>query len=576
MSHNTLPTVAELSGEMRERLAKVKYVFTDLDATMLAPGSCVLRDNDGNPSTKLVEAVVALARAGIQVVPTSGRNRTMIHEDARVLGLNSYIGEMGGLVMYDLKANDWEYLTGDMPYDPSCGLTPHQVIEQTGVCEKILARWPHKIEYHNDMSTGYKYREVTVGMRGDIPDDEAQAILDEAGCGLVWACNGHLTHLSKPTTLELDRVEDGRAFNINPAGLNKGVAIARFCEHLGIEREETLALGDSESDFYMADHVGTFCLVENGLTSAGAPEFLAARETGEVMSDIENPAGDTRPIGVFDSGLGGLTVARAIATALPHESVYYFGDTKRCPYGTRTEDEVRSFALQAGRWLSKHDVKIMVIACNTATAAALRLAQQVLDVPVIGVIAPGARAAINSTRTRRVGVLATNLTIRSGAYTRAIQDLDAGVDVYGCPASSFVEVVEHELASGAHLQEQWLENEDIFDTPAVRALVGATVEPLRDHGIDTVVLGCTHFPLLVGPIRHALGPGVRVVSSAEETTRELTDILTRREQLAGVAAEPQHRFATTADNIAEFAVAGSFIFGQPLKSIEHIDIDELK
>ena len=103
------------------------------------------------------------------------------------------------------------------------------------------------------------------------------------------------------------------------------------------------------------------------------------------MSDIENPAGDTRPIGVFDSGLGGLTVARAIATALPHESVYYFGDTKRCPYGTRTEDEVRSFALQAGRWLSKHDVKIMVIACNTATAAALRLAQQVLDVPVIGV-----------------------------------------------------------------------------------------------------------------------------------------------------------------------------------------------
>lgn len=132
------------------------------------------------------------------------------------------------------------------------------------------------------------------------------------------------------------------------------------------------------------------------------------------MSDIKNLAGDTRPIGVFDSGLGGLTVARAIATALPHESVYYFGDTKRCPYGTRTEDEVRSFALQAGRWLSKHDVKIMVIACNTATAAALRLAQQVLDVPVIGVIAPGARAAINSTRTRRVGVLATNLTIRSG------------------------------------------------------------------------------------------------------------------------------------------------------------------
>lgn len=284
---------------------------------------------------------------------------------------------------------------------------------------------------------------------------------------------------------------------------------------------------------------------------------------------------NTCPIGVFDSGLGGLTVARSIATALPHESVYYFGDTKRCPYGTRGENEVRSFALQAGRWLSRHDVKIIVIACNTATAAALRVCQQTLDVPVIGVIVPGARAAINSTRTREVGVLATNLTTRSGAYTRAIQDLDAGVDVYGCPASSFVEIVEQELATGAHLQERWLEDEDIFDTPEVRTTVRQVVEPLKGHNIDTVVLGCTHFPLLVGPIRHELGPNIRVVSSAEETTRELVDILQRREQLAPDSAMPQHRFATTSDNLAEFAVAGSFIFGQPLKSIEHVSLDEL-
>ena len=281
------------------------------------------------------------------------------------------------------------------------------------------------------------------------------------------------------------------------------------------------------------------------------------------------------PVGVFDSGLGGLTVARAIAHALPHESVYYFGDTKRCPYGVRTEDQVRSFTLQAGRWLAHHSIKILVIACNTATAAALRIAQQTLDVPVIGVIAPGARAAINSTRTRKVGVLATDLTIRSGAYTRAIQDLDAGVDVYGCPASRFVEIVEHELATGAHLQERWLEDEDVFDTPEVRRIVGEVTAPLRDVDVDTVVLGCTHFPLLVGPIRHALGPGVRVVSSAEETTRELIDILSRREQLAPATCEPEHRFATTSDDLASFAAAGSFIFGQPLKSIEHVDEDEL-
>lgn len=282
-----------------------------------------------------------------------------------------------------------------------------------------------------------------------------------------------------------------------------------------------------------------------------------------------------RPIGVFDSGLGGLTVARSIATALPHESVYYFGDTKRCPYGTRSEDEVRTFALQAGRWLAAHDIKILVIACNTATAAALRTAQQLLDVPVIGVIAPGARAAIHSTRTGQVGVLATNLTIRAGAYTRAIQNLDASVDVFGCPASSFVDIVERELATGAHLQERWLDGEDIFDTPQIRAEVARTMTPPFGPAVDTVVLGCTHFPLLSGPIRAVLGEGVRVVSSAEETTEELADILCRREMLAAADAEPEHRFATTADNIAAFAAAGSFIFGRPLKSIEHVGLDEL-
>lgn len=296
--------------------------------------------------------------------------------------------------------------------------------------------------------------------------------------------------------------------------------------------------------------------------------------TSDIGADINDDI-NACPVGVFDSGLGGLTVARAIAHALPHESVYYFGDTKRCPYGVRTEDQVRSFTLQAGRWLAHHSIKILVIACNTATAAALRIAQQTLDVPVIGVIAPGARAAINSTRTRKVGVLATDLTIRSGAYTRAIQDLDAGVDVYGCPASRFVEIVEHELATGAHLQERWLEDEDVFDTPEVRRIVGEVTAPLRDVDVDTVVLGCTHFPLLVGPIRHALGSGVRVVSSAEETTRELIDILSRREQLAPATCEPEHRFATTSDDLASFAAAGSFIFGQPLKSIEHVDEDEL-
>ena len=308
-----------------------------------------------------------------------------------------------------------------------------------------------------------------------------------------------------------------------------------------------------------------------GIEVSGAP-----RPSATPFGMAPAPSEDARPIGVFDSGLGGLTVARSIATSLPHESIYYVGDTKRCPYGTRSESEVRSFALQAGRWLEAHNVKIIVIACNTATAAALSIAQQTLSVPVIGVIAPGARAAINTTRTRKVGVLATELTVRSGAYTRAIHNLDSSVDVYGCPAPSFVEIVERELATGAHLQERWLEDGDVFDTPENRAEVARTLAPITATDVDTVVLGCTHFPLLARPIRHALGNGVRVVSSAEETTRELTDILSRRGQLAGDGVVPEHRFATTSDNIAEFAAAGSFIFGQPLRSIEHVGIDELE
>lgn len=281
-------------------------------------------------------------------------------------------------------------------------------------------------------------------------------------------------------------------------------------------------------------------------------------------------AGDARPIGIFDSGLGGLTVARAISRALPHESICYIGDTERCPYGVRSEAEVRSFVLQVGSWLTRQDVKVMVIACNTATAAALHLAQQTFDVPVIGVIVPGARAAIHSTRSRKVGVLATELTIRSGAYARAIQDFDAGVDVFGCAAPEFVELVEHELADGVRDGTRWLGGVDVFDTPAIRAIVDERVEPLKHHGIDTVVLGCTHFPLLVGPIRAALGPGVRVVSSAEEITRELAEMLSRRDELAGSDTAPRHRFATTSADTASFATAGGFVFGRALGRVERV------
>ncbi len=292
---------------------------------------------------------------------------------------------------------------------------------------------------------------------------------------------------------------------------------------------------------------------------------------------MENPE---KPIGIFDSGLGGLTVARAIAAELPHEAITYLGDTKRCPYGPRDQAEVRLFVRQVGAWFRERDVKAVIVACNTATAAGLDVLQRSFDVPVLGVIDPGARAAVQATRSRRVGVLATRGTVGSGSYVRAIQALDAGVSVTQAPADVLVEIVEQELASGPHLHQDWMRDRAIFDTPAVNAVVRMAAAPLLGRGIDTVVLGCTHFPLLADEVRAALGDGVCLVSSAEEIASELRETLRRRGELAsgesatrGTDGEPLYRFATTSDDITAFAVAGSFIFGHSLDSIEHVDLD---
>ena len=276
MAHTLLP--AHPAGALKERLAGVRYVFTDLDATMLAPGSCALKDADGAPSLALVEALIDLRRAGLEVIPLTGRNRAMIREDCRVLGFNSFIGELGGLIMYDLAADDWEYFTGEMPYDPACGLTPHEVVERTGVVQRIVERWPGRIEYYNDMDRGYRYREVTFGLRGEVPGAEAQAILDEAGLGLLWVNNGQLGYVSKPTTLLLGPGERGHGYNVLARGLDKGAALERYCRRRGIDPAEAIAVGDSASDLLVAPYVGAFVLVENGLAD---PEAAALVERGE-------------------------------------------------------------------------------------------------------------------------------------------------------------------------------------------------------------------------------------------------------------------------------------------------------
>lgn len=306
-----------------------------------------------------------------------------------------------------------------------------------------------------------------------------------------------------------------------------------------------------------------------GAQEEAAPAFRTA--SFRALSPDPN-----EPIGIFDSGMGGLTVARAIASTLPDESIYYFGDTKRCPYGVREPDEIRLFVRQIGAWFARRRVKMVVIACNTATAAALPLAQRTFGVPVIGVIAPGARAAVQASARRRVGVIATPLTARSDAYARAIRQLDAGVEVYTLATPRFVTLVEDELATGRHLHEDWRRNRDVFLTPRALSVVAEDLAPLGRVDIDTLVLGCTHFPLLSPAIRRVMGPEVHIVSSAEETTREVAATLRRRGQLATPGSLVRHRFATTGDDIATFAAAGKFIFGRPLASIEHIDIDELE
>ncbi|HBQ16902.1 MAG TPA: glutamate racemase [Myxococcales bacterium] len=222
------------------------------------------------------------------------------------------------------------------------------------------------------------------------------------------------------------------------------------------------------------------------------------------------------PIGVFDSGLGGLTVARAIAERLPSERLVYLGDTARVPYGTRSPHTVLRYARSCAKHLMAHDIKLLVVACNTVSAVALPMLRVELDVPVVGVIGPGARAGAAASRAHKIGVIATAGTVRSGAYPRAVAAVSTRAEVIQRPAPLLVPLVE----------EGWLDG----DVP--RLVVRRYLEPLVAEGIDALVLGCTHYPLLAHLIREeaeglALRP-IAVVDSAEATAEELAALLDER------------------------------------------------
>ena len=282
------------------------------------------------------------------------------------------------------------------------------------------------------------------------------------------------------------------------------------------------------------------------------------------------------PIGIFDSGFGGLTVARAIHERLPQESLVFFGDTARCPYGPRDLREVRGFVRQICTWLSKHDVKLIIIACNTATAAGLALAQMEFDVPVIGVVEPGARGAVRMTRNRRVGVIATQATIDSGIYPDTIRNLDAGVTAFSSATPLFVEIVEDGIRrSNSPIERLTAEASDVYLRPAFQSIARDYLDPIKKAGVDTLVLGCTHYPVLAPLIQQAVGEDVAIVSSSEETAKEVVETLTYRGHLADGSLEQHSSFYTTGEDLDDFRNIGGHIFGYPIDDLSYVDIKDL-
>ncbi|GAB6458566.1 glutamate racemase [Bacillus luti] len=233
-------------------------------------------------------------------------------------------------------------------------------------------------------------------------------------------------------------------------------------------------------------------------------------------------------IGVLDSGVGGLTVASEIIRQLPKESIYYIGDNKRCPYGPRSIEEVQSFIFEMVEFLKQFPLKALVVACNTGAAAALTALQEALSIPVIGVIHPGARAAIKVTKKGEIGVIGTVGTIQSNMYEKALHELDTYLEVHSHACPTLATVVENQLEDIAYVTQQ----------------VKQALLPLTKEDIDTLILGCTHYPLLESYIKKELGEGVTIISSAEETAIELSTIL----QHKGILSDnlnPKHQFFTT-------------------------------
>jgi glutamate racemase len=259
------------------------------------------------------------------------------------------------------------------------------------------------------------------------------------------------------------------------------------------------------------------------------------------------------PIGLFDSGIGGLTVLQQIIEKLPRENTVYLGDTARSPYGTKSVETVLRYSFENADFLLQKGVKVVVVACNTSTAVALGALKDELSVPVVGVIEPGARGALKRTRNKRVGVIGTEATIQSGAYTEALKRLDGGVEVYSRACPLFVPLVE----------EGWLDN-DVVDKTVEAYLAG-----FKRSGIDTLILGCTHYPLLKKAIRRFMGRDVRLVDSAEETAEEVARLLKEKSLERGKGNGAASFFVTDVPD--RFIKVGRRFLGEKVDSAVRIE-----
>ncbi|WP_164216876.1 glutamate racemase [Virgibacillus sp. YIM 98842] len=239
-----------------------------------------------------------------------------------------------------------------------------------------------------------------------------------------------------------------------------------------------------------------------------------------------------RAIGVIDSGVGGLTVAGELMRQLPNEQIIYVGDTARCPYGPRSKEEVLNFTCELVDFLLNQHIKMLVIACNTATAFTLHHLQKKLPIPVVGVIQPGARAAIKYTENNYISVIATEGTAKSGAYAKAIKNINPDIHVNTLACPSFVEMIEQGFLSGNK----------------VKKIVENTLEPIKQGTqMDTLILGCTHYPLIKHVIQSVVGEHVELISSSEETARETSTVLDVHQLLNNRGMLPVHQFYTTGE-----------------------------